>query len=460
MKRPFLFILFLYSLCLFSCKNSNDNADVSSKPRLIVTTDIGEDPDDQQSLVRLLMYSNEFEIDAIIASATGSLNDPDSVNDQIIKEYILAYGEVLENLRKHSGSYPDVSILLSRLKKGNGNRGLAFIGEGMDSEGSEAIILAVDREDQRKVNLCIWGGQTDLAQALWKVKNSRQQPDYLNFISKLRIYDIEDQDSLYFWIRSNFPELFYILSKAPEGADKTEAAYRGMYYGGDESLTSADWLNTNIKENHGRLGALYPDKTWTSPNINGALKEGDTPSWFYFLKKGLQNPEHPEWGGWGGRFKKDSAFFYSDAEDFAGEKVHARATVYRWRQYFQNDFEARMDWCIMDYSEANHSPVVVISGTRGNEPIIIEVEAGEEVSLSSSGSFDPDGDELDFFWWTYPEAGTNQVCPELENYLSSDVSFMVPLGEEGRDIHMICEVSDNGKPSLTALRRIVFKVKD
>ena len=36
------------------------------KPRLMVLTDIGGDPDDEQSLVRLLMYSNAFEIVGIV----------------------------------------------------------------------------------------------------------------------------------------------------------------------------------------------------------------------------------------------------------------------------------------------------------------------------------------------------------------------------------------------------------
>jgi len=37
------------------------------RPRLLVLTDIGGDPDDQQSLVRLLVHADEFELEGIVA---------------------------------------------------------------------------------------------------------------------------------------------------------------------------------------------------------------------------------------------------------------------------------------------------------------------------------------------------------------------------------------------------------
>src|SRR5690349_1059874 len=38
------------------------------KPRVFVLTDIGNEPDDQMSLVRLLVYSNEFELEGLVAT--------------------------------------------------------------------------------------------------------------------------------------------------------------------------------------------------------------------------------------------------------------------------------------------------------------------------------------------------------------------------------------------------------
>src|SRR6516165_7398209 len=42
----------------------------SGRPRAVILSDIGNEPDDQMSLVRLLLYSNELDIEALIASTS------------------------------------------------------------------------------------------------------------------------------------------------------------------------------------------------------------------------------------------------------------------------------------------------------------------------------------------------------------------------------------------------------
>lgn len=451
-------------LTLIACSggvNISARDQTGERPILVVTTDIGGDPDDQQSLTRLLLYSNEFDIRGLIASSSGTPGElgVDTVKEQLIREHIHAYAKVYGNLVQHAPGYPDPDSLLARVKAGNPGRGLDHIGEGEDTEGSEWIIRVVDMAGDRPVHVAIWGGQTDLAQALWKIKHTRDQDTYFQFLSRLRVYDISDQDGLYSYIRQEFPGIFYILAKAPEGADKREGVFRGMYLGGEESFTSREWIDTNVRMDHGPLGALYPPKTWTAPNPHGALKEGDTPSWFYFLPNGLQDAEQPAWGGWGGRFKMAGDNFYSDDEDFAGSVINARSTVFRWRPSFQNDFQARMDWCILPYDQANHNPVAVVMGDETSEILWVEANQGDSLTFSALNSYDLDGDNLVFSWWTYPEAGTNMQCPSLENYMSPEVSFMVPYGEGGKDLHLICEVSDYGNPSLTSYRRIVIMIR-
>jgi hypothetical protein len=464
MKRLTISILTGTILLNFSAfspvKSSTQQEEPGEKPVLVVTTDIGGDPDDQQSLTRLLVCSNEFDIWGLIASASGTRGElgVDTVKDQLIRDYIQAYRKVYGNLVLHAPGYPDPDSLLARVRKGNAHRGLEHIGAGHDTEGSEWIIRVVDRAGDRTVNVAVWGGQTDLVQALWKVKHTRDHTGYTEFLSRLRVYDINDQDGLYSYIRQEFPGIFYILSKAPEGADKREGAYRGMYLGGDESLTSKEWIDAHVRMDHGPLGALYPPEAWTAPNPYGALKEGDTPSWFYFLQNGLQVPEHPEWGGWGGRFKPAGDNFYRDDEDFADMVIHARSAVSRWRPAFQNDFQARMDWCVLPHDQANHNPVAVVMGDETKKILYVEASEGDSLSFSAMGSYDMDADKLDFTWWTYPEAGTNMQCPSLENYTTPEVNFMVPNGESGKDLHLICEVTDQGIPSLTSYRRIVIRI--
>ncbi len=430
-----------------------------AKPRLLITTDIGGDPDDSQSLVRLLTCANEFDIKGLIASASGTPGELGKAitRPDLIEERVRAYGQVLPNLKKHAPNYPDMEYLLERIKSGNPQRGSSAIGEGHDSEASNFIITVVDQADSRPLNIAIWGGQTDLAQALWRVQHDRSKDQLNAFISKIRVYDIADQDGLFEWIHQRFPNLWYILNKAPEGVDKREAVFRGMYLDGDLSKTATKWLRTNITTDHGPLGELYPDEgLWTAPNPHGALKEGDTPSWFYFLPLGLHDPSHPNFGGWGGRFERAEHNLFRDAMDSVGELENARLTVARWRKHFQRDFTARMDWCVQDVDHANHPPVVVVDGDSSSQVIYQSARPGAKFEFLAQHSFDPDCDQLSFQWWIYDEPSTvNQELVQLE---SSGAACELEIGdvEEPFSIHLIVEVTDDGSPKLTRYRRIVL----
>ena len=76
----------------------------AGRPRLIVLTDIGGDPDDQQSMVRLMTYANEFDIEGLIASASGIPGQmkEHEVQPDLIREIVPPYGEVQPNLAKHA----------------------------------------------------------------------------------------------------------------------------------------------------------------------------------------------------------------------------------------------------------------------------------------------------------------------------------------------------------------------
>jgi hypothetical protein len=427
----------------------------SGRARLVVLTDIGGDPDDQQSMVRLMTYANEFDIEGLIASASGTPGElkEHTVRPDLIREIVSAYGQVKPNLVRHAKGYPEPDVLVRVIKAGNRFRGVDAVGSDGDTEGSNWLISVVDRADERPVNVTIWGGPTDLAQALWRVKNERSAADLEKFVSKLRVHAIGHQDDSGPWILANFPGLFYILSAADpndvsgrpqKGADRRQSVYRGMYLGGDESLTSRDWIDGNVRTGHGPLGALYPTKTWTAPNPHGVLKEGDTPSWFYFLANALGDPEHPEWGGWGGRFRKLSGNLYNDAPE-------GRESVSRWRPAFQNDFAARMDWCVRDI--ANHAP------TAATVQPALTVQSGARVTLDASSSRDEDGDKLTYRWYVYEEPSTFDGAVELHGAHTSKVAFTATNVTDARTIHIILEVTDNGTPALTAYRRTIITVQ-
>jgi hypothetical protein len=318
----------------------------AERPRLAVLTDIGGDPDDQQSLVRLMVYANEFEIEALIATASGTPGElPQAVTrPDLIREVIRGYEQVLPNLKKHASPWPEADSLRQRVKSGNPQRGRKHIGAGRDTEASRFLIERIDAgTPERRLNIAIWGGQTDLAQALWQVKQNRGEAGFRDFASKFHAYDIADQDGIAEWMRQEFPGMFYVLSQAPPGRDKRQGTYRGMYLTGDESLTSRAWVESNVCS-RGPLGALYPLKTWTAPNKHSCLKEGDTPSWFFFLPQGGNDPDDPTRPGWGGQYQRQPDGWYCDLP--AADAFDPRTTVSRWRSAFQADFARRMAWCV------------------------------------------------------------------------------------------------------------------
>jgi hypothetical protein len=120
---------------------------ISEMPRVVVLTDIGTDPDDEESLVRLLLYTNELEVEGLIA--TTSTWQREAVHPELIEERIHAYGAVLSNLREHAPGYPDEKALLDRIKSGPALYGLAGVGDRKDSPASELLIAAVERPDPR-----------------------------------------------------------------------------------------------------------------------------------------------------------------------------------------------------------------------------------------------------------------------------------------------------------------------
>jgi len=142
-----------------------------------------------------------------------------------------------------------------------------------------------------------------LAQALWRVKNTRNEAELLKFVSKLRVYTLSDQDDAGPWIRKELPNLFYIVSPGFNDGGAYRYAtwsgisgdrFHGRFDGADFSLVTNEWLDQNIRQK-GPLGAQYPK--WEF------LMEGDTPSFLNLMGNGLADPEHPDWGGWGGRYE-------------------------------------------------------------------------------------------------------------------------------------------------------------
>ncbi len=447
-------------------------ADASQKPRVIVLTDISNEPDDEESLVRFLVYANELDVEGLIATTSTHLRD--RTREDLIRRQIEAYGQVRANLVRHAPGFPTRDDLLAVTHAGQPAYGMGAVGPGKASPGSRHIVEVVDREDDRPVWISVWGGANTLAQALWDVRETRPPEELQRFVARLRVYTISDQDDAGRWLRLEFPGLFYIVS--PSSQDWKEY-WRATWTGisGDRhyangpfhafELVDNPWLERNVIEGHGPLGALYPRLEY--------IMEGDTPSFLGLVDNGLGWRLSPAYGGWGGRYALYQS--YAETRPIWTNNIDSRdtvtaddgrsytsdmATIWRWREHFQHDFAARMDWCVAaEYDEANHNPGAVLNGdtTRG----IVEVEAtpGETVTLSAAGSSDPDGDVVTTSWFVYPEAGSHRGDVALSATTGATTRMVAPAVKGPETVHVILQVEDQGEPHLFAYRRAIVTVR-
>ena len=447
-------------------------AAAADHPRLIVVSDIGNEPDDSESFVRLLTYANQIDLKGFVAST--STWQREAIHPELFRERIDGYAKVLKNLRAHDKAYPEAKALQALVKNGQPHYGAAYVGEGFDTEGSNWIIQEADKPDPRPLWVVNWGGSVDLAQALYHVRATRTPEQVKAFVAKLRVYSISDQDDAGPWARVNFPDLVWIASinGFSQYGSATWTGISSDTYGDphgthptgpDTRLVTNEWLDANIRK--GALGSLYPNWKYQM--------EGDTPSVLNLMATGLADPEHPEWGGWGGRYAKVAPQYglYSNVNDSVegvdGKSYNSnQATIWRWRKAYQNDFAARIAWTLTPkFTAANHAPIAVLNGDRSSAPLRITAHYGTPVMLSADGTSDPDHNTLTTKWWIYGEASSPGVKPQLTIKDSSHAELVVPAAEPypgygaEREIHVILEVWDDGAPALVAYRRAVVTVR-
>ncbi|HWL16193.1 MAG TPA: nucleoside hydrolase-like domain-containing protein [Opitutus sp.] len=475
MKRPVRLALLALACCVPLLAND------AAPPRVFILSDIEADPDDTQSLVRLLLYSDCLDIEGLVA--TTSTWKRTSVAPESMHAVIRAYAKVHPNLLQHDRRYPQPDALDALVKSGRPAYGMSGVGEGKDSEGSDWLIHVLDQNDERPLWISIWGGANTLAQALHKLRATRSAAEVDRLVAKLRVYTISDQDDSGPWLRKEFPNLFYIVTPGGDYGAATWSGINSVIDGIDNTTISNRWIATHLQQGHGPLGAAYPDVAWGV--------EGDTPSFLGLIPNGLNAPEHPDYGGWGGRYElhrpdvpvadpktfiggipipPETRPIWTNAIDTyappqtpaygratrPGEKTFRdfKTTLWRWRDDFQNDFAARMDWTTKPYAEANHLPVPVL-----DHPAQLTVKSGEGFGLSAHRSSDPDGDSLSFYWFHYPEAGSYRQLVKIDGAENATGAWVIaPKVEKPETLHFILRLTDKGSPALSRYQRVIVTV--
>ncbi|KAL4907233.1 hypothetical protein BDW74DRAFT_189750 [Aspergillus multicolor] len=461
-------------------------------PRVFILSDISNEPDDQESLTRYLLYSNQFQTEGLVASTSTWLRN--EVHPEDMLQVINAYGNVTANLNQHAppdAQYPSADYFRSILRKGAETYGMKAVGPNITLSDGGKLLLSRLQASTQPLWVLAWGGTNVLAQVLYTIHSTLPAGTAKTLRSRLRVYAISDQDDTGAWIRREYPDIFYISST--HGWNQYGlAAWIGIsgesYYGVDEggpntTLVSHDWLRKHIQI--GPYGSVaYPNYKY--------IMEGDTPTFLYLIQNGLGDPEYPGYGSWGGRYSKVEPSpelnynHYSDAADRVvglnnNTFKSSQASIWRWREAYQNDFAARMQWTLPANvtKQQNHHPVVSVNGSMALTPLTLTAALGSTLTLDAKSSYDPDGDDLQYSWWQYKEPGSDDwnvagQVPALGLETEGNgerVRVQIPPEEDSCNgkgdnpsgcwlLHLILEVRDNGVIPLTTYRRVLIQTSN
>lgn len=469
-------------------------------PRTIITTD--PELDDLNSLIRVLLWSNDLDIAGLVYSSScwhwagdpargiDPHRWPPADGEWHIHTAVRAYREVYPNLVVHDPRYPHPDELAAMIAVGN----IAAEGDvAEETPGSELIVRELI-EGEGPLFLQAWGGLNTIARALLSVEErhgaSPEWPElHASIAGRVVLTSFDLQDATFTdIIRPRWPEL--------ELRDVRNSAfgYRAwqVIHGDARQLIEAAWMRRNISE-QGPLGREYrvwgdgrrmsehfdPDdffdlperpltaaelvqrgyNAWMDPKEPGAwISEGDTSNAALLVDNGLRGWVDAGWGGWGGRqvaSADDPHYLLSTlAEDTdADGNTPDDWAIMRWFPALQNDFAARLRWSVTpDFAVANHHPTVSVS--PGEDLTALP----GEVMVLRADVVDPDGDELRVDWWHYAEAGSAS-SPLTIDSSGERAQISIPADAlPGETFHVICEVTDSGTPQLTAYARVVITV--
>ena len=479
------------------------------RPRTIVTAD--PELDDLNSLIRLVLYSNELQIEGLIYASSrfhwrGDGNGTGfflpgreyaeartswrwAPDERFIDDVVDAYAQVHENLVVHDPRYPSPAHLRSVVCEGN----VSFEGDtSEETDGSRLIARALLDDRPGPVHLQVWAGTSTIARALMSIeeqyRGSSEWERVRKAVSeKAIITKFASQDDTY---------EDYIKPRWPDIRVTDVATFAWGYFARrvlteqEMPLLSADWLRDHVTT-VGPLGALYrvwgdgrkmveDDPTdyfglagytadqlramgygvWADPEQAGEwISEGDTTNMLNLVVPSLRGHEHPSFGGWGGRAIRTpdtpDTWTVRGAEDALGDgSIPPEQSVVRWFADAQADFAARLRWTVSArFAEANHHPTLrVLQGTD------IRVSPGDDVALSAVVD-DPDGDAVRCHWWHYREAGTFPGPVPISPLDGDSTRVAIPAdAQAGHTIHVIVEASDDTDEPLKAYQRVVLQV--
>ncbi|WP_062521989.1 DUF1593 domain-containing protein [Demequina silvatica] len=485
-----------------------DRQDGARRPRVIVTTD--PELDDLNSMLRLVLYSNEIDLAGLIYSSSQFhwAGDPAAGVEPHrwppagarghIDQAVDAYEQAWDNLRVHDARYPSPEHLRALVKQGN------ILTKGdtdQETDGSRLIEDVLLDGDDRQVFVQAWGGTNTIARALLSIEERAKragtwEDTYRTVVARTVITSFGKQDQTWDeYIRPHWPELelrevatlawgyfarlvvrdedqVYLtpewMAEHVSGVGPIGSAYRVW---GDGLQMAAGFddedyfgIAGKTKDELEALGyrvwcPVFPPGAWIS--------EGDSSNFAMHIDNGLRNWEGPHFGGWGGRQAPSPSDPHEWVSGLAhdslpegmapvetpfGTTVNDYAAA-RWLGAFQRDLATRLRWSVTPrFEDANHAPALTV------EPgVDLSGAAGERVEVTLHAS-DPDGDAVALTAWEYREAGSCEGSATVE-LSGATLAIGIPADARAGDaIHVIVEAVDDAPVPSTSYARVVIRV--
>ncbi len=356
--RKCLFSLLALSVATSSLPVSAQSSLEYNRPRIIITAD--PELDDNNSLIRFLMYSNEVTIEGLVYASSqfhwkgdgkgtkwfvpGREYDRFGLDicpceswrwaddERFIHDIVEAYVQVYSNLKIHDPDYPSPDYLKSKIRFGN----IEFDGDiSKDSPGSELIKELILDNKPGQLFITAWGGHSTIARALKSIQDEFEYTTQWEAIQnkvnrKVILLPSGDQDDTYAsYIKLNWPGIEYRRFE-----DGPRYGYGAQIRASEENAQylTPSWMKENILD-QGPMGSLYRVwgdgkqmvegdvvdyfglsgytneelremgyVVWMPVQEKGSwLGEGDNHTVMNMLGNGLRAYENATYGGWGGR---------------------------------------------------------------------------------------------------------------------------------------------------------------
>ena len=512
-------VIVLLAIC-FSINNASAQYTIEEqRPRVVITAD--PELDDNNSLIRFLLYSSDVQTEGLIYASSQFHWKGDgkgtkwfvpgreyarfgldkcpceswrwAKDERFIHDVVNAYEKVYANLKVHNANYPSPEELKSKIRYGN----IEFDGDiSKDSPGSDLIKSLILDDKPGQLYIAAWGGQSTIARALKSIQDQYEYTTQWDAIKakvsrKVVLLPSGDQDDTYAkYIKPNWKDIEYRqFSGGPNYGYGAQLQVKAE----DAPLFTPSWMKENVLD-RGPLGSLYrvwgdgkqmvkgdimdyfgltgyaDDQlrkmgyvVWMPVQPKGSwLGEGDNHTFMNILCNGLRAFEFASYGGWGGRGTQSQNFSFNMSDTSQRAMASALGAVNQNVNDYPNFFPAAEN----DFAARMKWSVTSRYADANHEPIIkiegpLHVLASSEETIRLNGSVsDPDKNKVSMRWWQF-RVGTYPGEVTISNATSEQCRVTIPKNAVGgQTIHMILEAKDDGTPALTRYQRIIITVRE